>query len=95
MNPATVRVDINGRGGWDVALPDRGDRVTCETLEEASRVAYRCAADRQPCELIVCDAYHRVVRRELIKSGASRRRQRPRPRASLPIASSRSRTRSR
>jgi hypothetical protein len=94
MNPATVRVDINGRGGWDVALPDRGDRVTCETLEEASRVAYRCAADRQPCELIVCDAYHRVVRRELIKRDESRRGQRPRRPAGPAIAGSGARTRS-
>jgi hypothetical protein len=67
MRPTTVRVDISIRGAWEVALSDRGDRVTCETFEEASRVAYRCAADRRPCELIVCDAYHRVVQRELIK----------------------------
>jgi len=32
-------------------------------------VAYRCAADRLPCELVVCDA-HRVVRHELINVGA-------------------------
>ena len=74
MNPSTVRVDISIRGAWEVALPDRGDRVRCETLEQASRVAYRCAAERPPCELIVCDAYHRVVQRELFKSSGSRRR---------------------
>jgi hypothetical protein len=74
MNPRTVRVDISVRGAWEVALSDRDDRVTCETLEEASRVAYRCAADRRPCELIVCDAYHRVLQRELINGSASRRR---------------------
>jgi hypothetical protein len=66
MNPKTVRVEITVRGAWEVTLSDRGERVTCETLEEASRVGYRCAADRRPCELIVCNAYHRVVRRELI-----------------------------
>lgn len=74
MNLTTVRVDIGVRGGWEVALSDRGERVTCETLEEASRVAYRCAADRRPSELIVCDAYHRVVHRELIDSRDGRRR---------------------
>jgi hypothetical protein len=74
VNPTTVRVDINLRGAWEVALPDRADRVTCETREEASRVAHRCAADRQPCELIVCDAYHRVVQRELFESVESVRR---------------------
>ena len=74
MNPTTVRVDINRRGAWEVALSDRPDRVTCETLEEASRVAYRCAADRQPCELIVCDAYHRVLQHELVTNAEGGRR---------------------
>jgi hypothetical protein len=40
--------------------------VSCATLDDAKRVAYRRAADRPPCELIVRDAYHRVVDRELI-----------------------------
>ena len=66
MNLTTVRVDLSGRGTWEVALPDPPERITCETLQEASRVAYRCAADRPPSQLIVCDAYHRVVLRELI-----------------------------
>ena len=73
MNLTTVRVDISVRGAWEVALSDPGERVTCETLEEANRVAYRCATDRRPSELIVCDAYHRVVHRELI-NGEERRR---------------------
>jgi hypothetical protein len=76
MDLTTVRVDISTRGEWEVALSDPGDRVTCKTLEEASRLAYRCAADRRPSEVIVCDAYHRVVRRELIdplrRAGARR-----------------------
>ncbi|MGO9901749.1 MAG: hypothetical protein ACLP0J_19140 [Solirubrobacteraceae bacterium] len=36
-------------------------RVSCETLEEAERVAYICAAYQQPCEL-ACDACRRVLR---------------------------------
>ena len=74
MNPTTVRVDISVRGAWEIELPDRGGRVRCETLEEASRVAYRYAAERRPCELIVRDAYHRVVQRELIKATRAPRR---------------------
>jgi hypothetical protein len=66
MNPTTVRVDISARGAWEVALPDQRERVTCDTLEEASRVAYRCATNRRPCELIIRDAYHRVLQRQLI-----------------------------
>ena len=69
MTPTTVRVDLNVRGRWEVALSDQGERVGCDTLEEASRVAYRCAAERQPCELIVCDAYHRVLHHELVPEG--------------------------
>ena len=65
----TVRVDLNGHGGWDVALPDDSEPVTCETLEQARRVAYENAANRNPCELIVCDAYHRVLHRELVSGG--------------------------
>jgi hypothetical protein len=80
MNLTTVRVDISVRGVWEVALSDPGERVTCETLEEANRVAHRCATDRRPSELIVCDAYHRVVHRELINGGEERRR------APLPVS---------
>jgi hypothetical protein len=36
-------------------------RVSCETLEEAERVAYICAAYQQPCELVACDAYRRLL----------------------------------
>jgi hypothetical protein len=66
MNPATVCVDFNVHGAWDVELPYEREPVTCETLDEATRVAYQCASDRRPCELIVRDAYHRVLRRELV-----------------------------
>ena len=74
MTLTMVRVDISKRGAWEVALSDPGERVTCGTLEEASRVAHRCAADRRPSELIVRDAYHRVVHRELIDGRGGRRR---------------------
>ena len=69
MNPARVRVDLGPRGAWEVVLPGRVDRLRCKTLEEASRIAHRLAAARRPCELIVHDAYHRVVEHELIQLG--------------------------
>lgn len=72
MNETTVRVDHSGGGLWEIALSDQREPVVCKTLEEASRVADRCAAERRPCELVVCDAYHRVLRRELINIGAGR-----------------------
>ena len=41
-------------------------RATCETLAEDQRVVYICATYQQPYELVVCDADHRVLHRELI-----------------------------
>ena len=69
MNLARVRVDLSPRGAWEVAVPDSVDRLRCRTLEEASRMAHRLAAARRPCELIVHDAYHRVVEHELMQLG--------------------------
>ncbi|MGO9976143.1 MAG: hypothetical protein ACLP01_25745 [Solirubrobacteraceae bacterium] len=31
-------------------------------------MAYRLAAGWHPCEVVMCDAYHRVVHRQLIDS---------------------------
>lgn len=64
-DPVTVCVEHSERGNWEVELPDH-DRVSCETLEDARRVALLCAAHTRPCEVIVHDAYHRVLQRELI-----------------------------
>jgi hypothetical protein len=62
----TVCVDLNGSGGWEVTRSNEHDRFTRGTLDEAQHVAYLCAAHRRPCELVVRDAYHRVLRREFI-----------------------------
>lgn len=63
----TLRVEHNGRGGWQVAAPNR-DRITCQTLADACRAAYASAAPAQRCEVIVHDAYHRVLARELVNA---------------------------
>ena len=77
MSPMTVRVDLIARGVWEIVLPGQRERVMCQTLEEARQMAYRCAGEIRPCELIVCDAYHRVVHHELIDgAGADARRHR-------------------
>jgi len=62
----TVRVLLNPRGQWEVVLPGRRSPFRCQSLEEAERVAYRFAARRRPCEIVVHDAYHRVLLREVI-----------------------------
>jgi hypothetical protein len=68
MSAMTVHVDINPRSVWEVDVPDRPGRVVCESFDDAKRVAHLCAQHRHPCELIVRDAYHRVLIRELIGS---------------------------
>ena len=71
----SVNVDYNRGGAWKVGLPDCAAPLVCETLEEAQWIAYRCAAQRSPCELLVHDAYHRLILRQVIdgedRSGAS------------------------
>lgn len=61
-----IRVDLDGHGDWEVDFPEEGAPVRCHTLEEARRVAFRHAAHTQRCELVICDAYHRVAHRELV-----------------------------
>lgn len=61
----TVRVERTERGRWEVAAPDR-DRIICDTLDDARRAAYVSAARVAACQLIVQDAYHRVLSREFI-----------------------------
>jgi hypothetical protein len=61
-----VRVSRNVRGDWEIALPDEGERVVCDTLEGATEVAYGWATRRRPSEVIVVDAYNRVSRRDVL-----------------------------
>jgi hypothetical protein len=62
--PVTVRVELDRRGIWKVDLPDRPEPLRCPTLDEARELAHRCAEGLDPCEIIVYDAYHRVLQRE-------------------------------
>jgi hypothetical protein len=59
-----IRVDFDGQGGWEVDVDDT--RVACASLSDARRIAVLKAAHRRPCELVVRDAYHRVIEREHI-----------------------------
>ncbi len=65
-DPQTVWIDRGCRGRWEVLLSDCSAPVSCETLEEARRVGYVNAGQGYPRELIVRDAYHRVIAHELI-----------------------------
>lgn len=65
-----VWVDRDWRGDWQVLLPDGRTCVSCETLDDARRLAYLHAARMLPCELVIRDAYHRVVDHEVIDRAA-------------------------
>lgn len=65
-NMPTVSVRHRVHGDWQVTLPDDLRPVICETLQEAQRIAHLCAEQRSPCELIVQDAYQRIIHREVI-----------------------------
>ncbi|HET7051215.1 MAG TPA: hypothetical protein VFI54_23315 [Solirubrobacteraceae bacterium] len=69
--PVTISVDPNGCGAWNVASPDVARRITCETLEDARTVANLNAAHGGRRELVADDAYHRVIRREILHDGSS------------------------
>ncbi|MGP0033146.1 MAG: hypothetical protein ACLP4R_00980 [Solirubrobacteraceae bacterium] len=43
-----MRVDLSGRGAWEIAMPDKREPVTRETLVDARRVAYLCVAHMSP-----------------------------------------------
>ena len=68
MSTRAIRVELNPRRGWEIVVPDEREPVLCATLEDARRVAYQCAAQRHQCELVVCDAYHRVLHRQVISN---------------------------
>lgn len=79
-----IRIDRDRFGRWHVALSaDRecasDPAATCETLEEARNVAYRQAAEYLPCELVVHDAYHRVIIDEQLSASHDRGRLRRNP----------------
>ena len=77
--PSMVCVDCTPQGEWEVCLAGRSDCVTCRSFDEACRMASVMAGRREPCDVIVRDAYHRVIRRQLV--GADSGRGRPSPRA--------------
>jgi hypothetical protein len=51
---------IRSGEGWDVVLPENERHVTCETLDDARRVAYLYGAHARPCELIVHEGGDRI-----------------------------------
>jgi hypothetical protein len=61
-----VRVQHMPHAGWEILVDGRRQPITCETLGEACRVARRAASQLHPCELLVLDAYERVVLHESI-----------------------------
>jgi len=69
--PLTVCVQHYARGRWEVITADGRGRISCETLEDARRIAYLAVAHAKSCELIVRDAYNQIIEHELIESHPS------------------------
>ena len=69
-----VKVDVtpNLRGGWDVRFSGLRPRQRCDSLAAAVHLAHVSAEEFHPCEVVIHDAYHRVVSREFI-DGEDRR----------------------
>lgn len=64
--PSRVRVEFGSAGGWDVVFADQAQRLACDTLDQASRIAHVFAQARAPCELIIVNAYGHVISHELV-----------------------------
>jgi hypothetical protein len=47
-------------------LPDGRSCIVCDTLDDARRQAQLYADRRHPCEVVIRDAYHRVIDRESV-----------------------------
>ena len=59
----TVRVEMGRRGAWELTVAGEDTRIVCPTLADAMRQA-RSIAGTRPSELIIRDAYHRLVGHE-------------------------------
>jgi len=72
MTAIAQRVEVlhhnTAAGAWEVSIAEGGP-VPFETLAEAERIAFRWAMQNRPSELIVHDAYNRVVLRKQYASG--------------------------
>jgi hypothetical protein len=65
--PVFVHI-THGRDGWGISMADRA--IVCDSLDDALRIAFLAVPGSRSCELIVHDADHRVVRRELMRPRA-------------------------
>jgi hypothetical protein len=64
--PTIVCIDAGPAGKWLISLPGRGDVIVSETLTDAIRQARGIAETSGSCQLIVRNAYHRVIDRQFI-----------------------------
>lgn len=72
---ATTLIQIQRRRGneWEVSIPSRHEQLICNSFQEAARRGYQLAAGEADCEMLVHDAYHRVVRRERLRGAKTER----------------------
>jgi hypothetical protein len=61
-----IYVDLSG-GMWRVTIPGMPEGQRCANLRDARTVAYAWAIEHRPCQLVVRDAYHRVLADEVLE----------------------------
>jgi hypothetical protein len=67
MSTFCICVHADHRGGWEVRLPHDAEPLRCDTLDEAERAARRVAPATRRCDLVVHDAYERVLYRDVLE----------------------------
>jgi hypothetical protein len=66
--PVIVRIQHDSDGRWNVTAVGAQRPISCETLDDARRVAYLSFAHAHRCELIIRDVERHVLHRELIQA---------------------------
>jgi hypothetical protein len=64
--PRTVCVDPGPAGNWLITVPGQSRVIAGDMLSDAIRQARRIAETDTSCQLVVRDAYHRVIHRQFV-----------------------------
>jgi hypothetical protein len=67
MSTFCICVHADHRGGWEVRLPHGAEPVRCDTLDEAENAALAAAPPTRRCDVVVHDAYERVLYRNMLE----------------------------
>ena len=72
MSATLIQIQRRRGNEWEVSIPSRHHRVICNSFQEAAKRGYQLAASEAECDVVLHDAYHRVVRRERVRGDRAR-----------------------